>query len=289
MHTYHRQWEALWTHWLISYSDQEEKHFSEILKLIHTFEKNYSRFQETSLVSKLNLHKSISPSNEMLEMITHWLDAYQKTDGYFSLFVWSILENLWYDKDYSFKEKQSSPSVWNHIAFHNWTLTLWEDTTIDFGGFGKWYLIDKIAMYFKKHGISDRIINGWWDIRIQQDQRDHFGKIWLQHSEKKDILLWEISLLEWAITCSSIHERKRWKNNHLIDPKNGKSIITDVSSIYVYSGTACTADIASTTLSVCWEDNIPLYAQKLWVEYIIVLQDQKIVHSKNFPGIELFK
>lgn len=289
MNTYHRQWEALWTHRHISYIAEEEKHFSSIVRLIETFEKDYSRFKKESKITELNTTKKLSANHEFIDIITLWLNAYQKTDGYFSMFVWTALTNLWYDQNYSFKEKDNQSVIWRDIYINNWEIILWKDTTIDIWWFWKGYLIDKIGQYFTTNSIENRIINGGWDILINQEDIHLFKKIWLQHTVKKDLIIWEVSLLKWAITCSSIHERKRWNNNHLINPKTWKPVTTDISSIYVYSDNACIADIASTTLSVCWKDNIELYAKKLGVEYIIVFDDDSLLHSQFFPNLNIYK
>ena len=288
MNTYHWKWEALWTHRHISYKSDEESHFSTIIELMQSFENMYSRFDATSSLSVLNNKKHISAHEELVDIVYIWLDAHQKTDGYFSLCVWTVLTNLWYDKDYSFQVKENQKKMWEHISIHNWEITLWEDTTIDLWWLWKWYLIDKIGKYFNDNSITNRIINGGWDIAVQQENLVEFWNIWLQHTTKKEILIWEVALKQWAITCSSSHERKRWEHHHLINPKAWKPVQNRISSIYVYSDTATIADIASTTLCVCWEENIPYYAQILWVEYIIVYEDDTIIHSRHFPNIHLY-
>jgi len=289
MNTFHRKWVALWTHRHISYIAEEEKHFSHIATLLEKFENNYSRFKNQSTLTKLNTTKKLSTNEEFLKIINLWLHAYKETDGYFSMFVWTTLINLWYDQDYSFKEKYTQSAIWKDIYISNWEIILWKNTSIDIWWFWKGFLIDKIGKYFTTNGIENRIINGGWDILVHQENISIFKKIWLQHTVKKELLIWEVGILKWAITCSSIYERKRWHNHHLINPKTWKPVTTDISSIYVYCDNACMADIASTTLSVCWKENIALYAKRLWVEYIIIFDDDTLVYSQSFQGLNIYK
>jgi len=288
MNTYHRKSEALWTHRHISYIANKEEHFWNIEFIIKNFENDYSRFKNDSVINKVNTTKKIMATQELSELVNIWLEYYKKTEWFFSMFIWSVLTNLWYDADYSFIVKDKKELPGDCITMNDWEIILSKNTTLDFWWFGKGYLIDKIGNYFTQNGIQNRIINGWWDILINQEKSSYFGNIWLQHSSKKEMLIWEIQILKWSITCSSVHERKRWKNHHLIDPKTWKSVLTDIANIYVYSKSACKADIASTTLYVCWKENLASYAKKLWVKYIVIFNDSTFIHSKDFPGLVVY-
>ncbi len=285
METVRWEWEWLWTTWQIVYEGSDREHESNIIDMIEQFDDDYSRFKETSLLSVFNQTKTIlNPTKEFSGLLDIWLEAHTKTDGFFSPFVWVVLERLGYDKDYSFQYNWTGYVPYEEMLTQTGdTFTLWSNSSFDLGWYGKWFLVDKISWYLLSHWIDTRMISWGWDIRIQQDDASLLWKIALVHPLKKDIFFWEIVLEKWAITCSSWLERQWWHNHHLINPRNQQPSKSDIVAVYAYHKTACWADIASTTLFVCWVEHIESYAQKLGVAYLVLFDDDSYLHSVDFP------
>lgn len=119
-----------------------------ILSELQVFEKNYSRFLENSQISILNKQRFLpNPSQELIELIKIGLQFYHQTDGYFNPILGGILENLGYDKNYSFEIK--NPKNQNSADFESSLFqqiskpddfVVFESGKISFEGRGNWDL-----------------------------------------------------------------------------------------------------------------------------------------------------
>jgi thiamine biosynthesis lipoprotein len=132
-----------------------------VLKEIEIFEKTYSRFLENSQISTLNSQRYLqNPTQELLYLIQIGLYFYHKTDGYFNPILGGVLEDLGYDKDYSFAlknqdkiidgnfEKDLFQQVSNpkdFVVFEANKISFVGKGNWDLGGYGKGFLIDKIG------------------------------------------------------------------------------------------------------------------------------------------------
>ena len=86
------------------------------------FEQNYSRFLDTSYISKLNeTKKLVDFPSELFEMITLGELARVKSLQAFNIGVGSILEKIGYDKNYSFVAKNE-----NELSSINFTDSAFE-------------------------------------------------------------------------------------------------------------------------------------------------------------------
>lgn len=281
----HFRTEALWTHRYIVYQASSEVYHDKIDLSIKAFESRYSRFFSWSLISQLNCKKKIQVDDELIELMMIWCEAYKKTEGVFSPFLWSILSNLWYDAEYSFVQKgyfKNETAIWDEISMVWNEILLWSTTTFDVWWYGKWFLIDKIASYFIDQWVSNWIIDGWWDIRFQQDDLSIFGPIWIPHPTQNDMLIAEYASLSWAIATSSAHVRKRWVKwefHHLIDPETWVPSEGDILSVTVFSELACAADIWATALYIWWKNLFDELSDTLSVWYIAMLWDSQAVYT----------
>lgn len=282
--------QALGTHRRIQYEGTDADHHETIQHMILAFEQKYSRFLAWSLISQLNAQKSLlidETDEEFLELIRIWQDAFEKTWWIFSPFVWSILEQNWYDAQYSFTPSNISTPSESELNISWKTITLSEHSSYDMGWYGKWYVIDKIANYLTDQHISYWIIDGWGDIRTHSDEH-LFWPLWIPHPTQQDLLIAERSVTSWAITTSSALHRSRGDTHHLIDPHTWLASETDIVSVSVLADRACQADIASTTLFVAGLERLESLAHTLWVQYLILLQNNTIVSSKDIPWLEVY-
>lgn len=286
LHHYKKQW--LGTHWHISYEIQWKHLDSEITTFLEKFESRYSRFSPSSLISKLNKEKSIIANDEFLRVLKVWYQAYQKTWWVFSPFVWWVLDDLWYNKDYSFVSKKNISPIESEFSISWNTVRLWKKTTFDVGWYGKWYLIDILASYLIKNNITNRIINGWWDIRFQRRDEQYKKSIILSHPHDPTVAVAERKTDQGAVATSSAELRKWWDHHHLIDPRTKNSAHNSIRSISTFSSSACLADIASTTLYVWWDKVIHDIASLLWVWYVAMYQWNRVKYSEKTEWLRVF-
>lgn len=224
----------------------------ELYEFMEVFENKYSRFRDTSELSQLNETKIWKdPSVEFLELFRIAFRAYRETNGLFNIAVGSYLEKSGYNRDYSFQSDAVLPEVPNldevlHVGTDQVILT--KNARVDFGGFGKGYLIDLIAMFFKKKGIKYFLINGGGDIYVTSDKGDPV-QIYLQDPINRDVAAGAIYAKDQGFAASSPYLRS-WSSNgklftHLVS-KNGQ----EPKGVFVLASTAVWADIWATTLAV---------------------------------------
>lgn len=171
--------EGLGTFWYFELERGRELQILPILKnTIREFNQNYSRFDENSLVSQLNKNKELEVDNEeFIELLRLGIIYYTKTNKIFNFLLEGQLTNLGYDKDYTFQEKNNQlklPSPSLDLIIQNKTIFL-KKGGVDFGGFGKGFLIDKISKILQSQfQLQNFIINAGGDIFVTPKKHNHF-------------------------------------------------------------------------------------------------------------------
>lgn len=126
----------------------------ECFALCAVYEAQFSRFIPTSELSLLNTKKHAVVSPELFSVIERSYQAYSATQGLYNPLL--QVERLGYDRDFShLKNIQPEPSITSYnIDFkstirdpYSNTIILQSDQQLDFGGFLKGYLAEKIATH----------------------------------------------------------------------------------------------------------------------------------------------
>ncbi|MEP7104109.1 MAG: FAD:protein FMN transferase [Candidatus Dojkabacteria bacterium] len=281
--------EAIGTHWHIEIYDQVDLKTIEknIIDCCREFESNYSRFKETSLLSKLNKEKTfLNPSSEFLELLELGSKAKEITDGRFDIAVGTVLENLGYDSKYSFTSKESI--VEKEVNVNSEQVTISQNTRIDLGGIGKGFLIDKIANLIKDYDIKYFFINAGGDI-YSTSNFDKPIEFSLENPFVLDEAIGTIEIKDKALASSSSN-RRSWKDiktgkkfNHLIDMNKGENV-ENVAGIFVEGLNATNADIASTCLFISPIDAYRKIADFYNIEFLAVFTDKSYIKSNNYSG-----
>lgn len=216
--------------------------------LVTNYERDYSRFIVDSDISTLNQERSLSnPSLELLQLLTYGKQLYLRTDTTFNLLTGHLLEARGYDASYSFKDTETGASAGNPITDltlepNQITLT---QGNIDIGGFGKGYLIDKIAQLFASNfGLEEFFINGGGDMYATH-QNNQPITIYLEHPTIPGVMVGSTPLLHQGFAASSPHKRV-WTNasgthHHII-----ADILTS-DATFVKAASAADADAFATT------------------------------------------
>ena len=260
---------ALGTYWWVEIFEEVssfELVETTILDEIQAFEQNYSRFLDSSQIAILNRQRFIqNPSSELINLLQIGLDLFQKTEGYFNPVLGSVLENLGYDKNYSFQFKslQKTPNLENFITFEESKITLNREGNWDLGGYAKGYLGDKLVDILQaKFGIKNFLINGGGDILVKGDLSK---EIILENPFKPGYQIGKIILQNSALGASSTQKRN-WKSetknqnfSHIFNPIQNQPV--QKSASFVISKNALEADALATV--ICLIKDTPKLIQKL--------------------------
>jgi len=252
-------YKKLGTHWWFELFDCP-KDTEDIEKLLlaemDRFESAYSRFLPDSLVSQLNKERElINPPTEFLELLNIGLGGYKNTKGVFNITVGGVLESHGYDSKYSFKKQEtviglSNPMETIHIKEQDdfKTIHVTGDTRIDFGGFGKGYLIDRLAVILKEKGVQYFLINGGGDMYATSDHEAAI-EIILQNPQERDTAMGKLSIKNEAFAASSPYIRQ-WTSNGSTHTHLVAHADKSPGSVFVLAPTATDADMWATTIAI---------------------------------------
>lgn len=252
--------EALGTKWYIIFDESiEQLLISQVTKIVQDFENNYSRFKPNSIVGKYNAGKKISTSAEFTQMLKFAKELEKHSCGYFNRFSGKVLGNLGYGK---------------------------KEQGLDFGAFGKGWLLDKISSYLKQQNYKYFLINAGGDVLATKKSDGSHWTVGLEHPTKSNFAIGTLQLKNQALAASSPFKRN-WKNdnknyNHLINGKTGKPIQKN-RAVFTLSKNAKTADGLATALCVMPIQTAKKISHTFSTEFLII-QNNKITQSKKFTA-----
>lgn len=251
------EFEALGTHWSIEIINNlaDPDLTNALTQKVADFENNYSRFNPNSLLSQLNTNKRLNnPPEEFIEMLRFAKDVYKASDGVFNISVGGSLNSLGYSKRQ--KGTKVDQSIWDNVVITKKYITIPKNCELDFGGFGKGWLIDQIGTMLKENGREQFIINGGGDILVNTNKPVELA---LEHPHDETRKIGTTRIQNGALACSSSVKRS-WKKggkrqHHIIDPRSGKPSKSQVISTFVRANSALVADVMATILMIAPELN----------------------------------
>jgi thiamine biosynthesis lipoprotein ApbE len=270
--------EALSTKWQILIDqdcDSIDKLKTEILQLVNDFESKYSRFIPTSLVGRLNKGEKIEPDHTLDQMLEFGKKLEKISQGHFSLKVGKILGKLGYGGG---------------------------DQDLDFGSFGKGWLIDEISKFLKEKEIVFFLISGGGDVFGTTKKNGDSWKVALEHPTDVKKAIGIVQIKDQALAASSSNKRS-WKNDggsvsedvadiennesgnddtshHLVDVKNNTLAPTN-RAVFILAKNAKSADGVATATYVSPQELWSRTCQEFQTE-CLVISDNKITKSSGF-------
>ncbi len=253
-HTAILELDALGTHWWIEPIGAElsAELTSDITSFIKTFEQTYTRFSDTSLLGQLNLHKRLArPSKEMLAMLEFARGFQKTTGGVFNISVGGELVRRGYGRT---GQGSISASFWDEVTLTPEEIRIPGEISLDFGGFGKGWLIDQLGELMASEGTPYFIINGGGDILVRSSEPIEFA---LEHPVDASKQIGSTRIQQGALAVSSGIKRS-WQSggqhqHHIIDPRTGKPSDSDIVSSYIRADSALVADVCATVLLIAPE------------------------------------
>ncbi len=248
----------------VSIIDLEESRahaaFHHVLSMGHKYENTFSRFIPDSELSQLNEHKSLSVSPMFMEVMLVAHDLVEKTNSLFNPLV--QIERFGYTKNFA-ALTESTITLDNDYALYNTTfsdisinkydlsITLHKNQKLDFGGFLKGYVAQKMIQSLKDfHGA---IVNIGGDIYTHGYAHDNTPFEFCIHNPVTDDAI-PITAHNSGIATSGIYKRK-WSTEtkeffHILNTDGTANPDTDLISATVLSGDGAEAD-AFATVAIC--------------------------------------
>lgn len=268
--------------------------FPLLFNRLKEIEARFSRFLPNSELTKLNsnIGEWQPASEEYIYLLKKSQKFNQLTNGNFDVTLKSTLDQLGYDKDYSFTEKTSLVALRAEekkpflINEKDSKVLLYKE--VDFGGIGKGYALDVLSRMLCEHGIEHFYINAGGDIIAKRGPSAAAWVVILEHPDDSSMAIGTIEIDNCSIAASSGNKRKWGKDlHHLINAKT-KRPATEVKAIFVVSPTGMEADVYATSIFCAgFEAGIAL-SRELPVEILIISSENKMYQSQGF-NCQLFR
>lgn len=231
--------------------------FEKLWQAVFIFESRFSRFlprSELSLFNK-NAGQTTTISAEFKKLLEATKAISIETGGLFNPFVLPILHKIGYQQSFVKKyandtqedySKRQYATIVNLIINNNEATIPW-GTAIDFGGIGKGYLADQLAILMPKD-----VVGYWFSIggdftTFGTDENGHNWQVRIEDSRNTGTVLkkWIVDALpnKYGIATSSILERKGSGWHHIIDTRDQRPASSDVAVATVCCGSAAKADV----------------------------------------------
>ena len=255
--------------------------------LLSEFENNFSRFKDSSLVTRLNSDRELlHPSAEFVTLLNLGLKLYNDTDGIFNLLIGETLNARGYDAQYSFTSKTEPATIPNpneSLIITEGKVTL-SSGQIDLGGYGKGYVIDLIAaQLYTKLGLKYFLINGGGDMYGTSDNGVPIT-IYLEHPTEVQTYIGSTTIFNCGFAASSPHKR-RWKSgdktyHHIVDTKSQKEPSLD--GTFVIAPTALLADVYGTVAMLATASHMNTFADRHQLGIASFTLPNSLVHNQQF-------
>lgn len=252
------EFEALGTHWWIEiWNDPPQSSVQCIVNEVARFERTYSRFKPDSQFSILNRQKRlVQPTTELLAMLAFAKEMHETSNGIFNISVGGTLARTGYGRGQS---AHTDNHLWEKIIIRDDEIVLPNECEIDFGGFGKGWLIDRVGALLRNEGHTHYVINGGGDILVSAPNPIELA---LEHPLDPSQMIGNTRLVRGALAVSSSVKRA-WVQggihyHHIIDPRTDSSSSSDILTTYVRADSALIADTMATILLIEPSLNQPL-------------------------------
>jgi len=236
---------------------------------LHEFEKRYSRFRESSLISRINASAGIHAvdiDRELSSILAlcdwfHWVSR-----GIFDPTMLP-LERLW---DYHVDtpsvpssdavEKAKSLVGWKHVQRSEMSVFLpIKGMALDIGGIGKEYAVDRVFEMAEDAGLTDVMVDFGHDVRVLGHPPEGGGwRIGLEDPRCPGRCWTGVGLSSMAIATSGNYARGfEWQGKrygHILDPRTGYPVDNGSLSTSVVAPTCTEAGILSTAAFIFGAD-----------------------------------
>ncbi len=271
--------------------------FAALWLYIYKFEQRFSRFLEKSELSLINKNsgKPHYASKQMIQLCMRSLDLSQQTEGLHNPFILPALIKTGYAHN-SLVMHRDDPLPEYHgtriakptelrVSLSESTVTIPSDTSLDFGGIGKGYLADMLA----DEPAIKKLTGYWFSIGgdVAGAGTDESGNPWrvrIQNAHQKEqTLTFEITQQDtFHIATSGTIEKtglingKPW--HHIIDPRTGKTAVSDTLLATVSARSTAEADVLATSAIILSSKKaLPFLRRQGALSALMQLRDRTIM------------
>lgn len=276
--------------------------------IMRDYEEKLSFFKENSEISKVNRNAAkgfTKVSLDTFEILKNSTYYSKLTNGIFDITIAPLVEEWEINSnnpkvlsEKKVKELKTLVDYEDVILNENnlSVMLLRENQKIDLGGIAKGYIADKIIEFYKENNINSAIINIGGNIKVL-GKKDH-DSLWSvgiyepkKHSEK---CICSIEVEDKSVVTSGAYERAFiYKDElycHILNPKTGYPIKSDLKSITIVSDKSIDGDSLSTPLFIMGKNKAYEFMKKHNISGVMITDKDEIIVTKNLlEGFKLFE
>lgn len=137
---------------------------------------------------------------------------------------------------------------------------------LDLGGIAKGYVVDSIRQYAKAHGIDKGYVNfGSSSMLLLRNRKGSDWDLSLTHPRKEGATYCTLPAKDVTVATSGDYQNYYMVNgvrySHLIDPRTGRPMQSDLLSVTVLTSDACLGDALATALTVGGLERLKAFVQ----------------------------
>lgn len=254
----------------------------ELLEVVATYDKTWSRFRTDSLVSGLSRSAGkITLQGHAVRLQEVYSTLYRLSGGAMTPLIGSSLERLGYDATYALKPSGSPlpPPRWEDVL--DWAgteMSAKEPVVVDTGAAGKGQLVDLLGGVLREAGYADFLLDGSGDMLHAGNQP---VTVALEHPYNPRQAIGTVELHNSAL-CASASNRRVWGDglHHVLDGTTGKPVHTTVAT-WTMAESALVADGLATALFMV--EPAPL-EKEFDFSWLTVSSSGAAAFSKGFEG-----
>ena len=261
----------------------------EIFQELDKLEQQFSRFINNSDISRINALKqneSIRIGLATFECLKQSKQLFSETNGIFNINVGSWV-SYWRDRhgeqslEKNVQNRTRQNTDWDFLKLDEKNITvtsLSKSISLDLGGIGKGYAIDRIATLLREWDIESALIHGGTSTALALDEPtgEKGWPITISHPDKTSGIIKKIFLKNRALSGSGLE-----KGQHIIDPRTGRPVEHNCAA-WASTEDATSSDALSTAFMIMSPDEIEAYCAKYPdTQALIVLKDSEDSVTKD--------
>jgi len=236
---------------------------------VANFETKYSRFRDNSLISEINRNAGVAWTEidtEVESIFAICDDLHFMTQGVLDPTMLPLI-HLWdYRRTHtqlpSDTEVESARSLvgWRKVERKPGGVFLPEKgMSLDLGGFGKEYAVDKVAAIAVGHGLTGCLVDFGRDIHaIGTPPNGPAWHIGLENPEVPGSSWGSLAAINLGIATSGDYRRffehSGQRFGHILDPRSGRPVINGILAVTIAANSCLEAGVLSTTVFVLGEE-----------------------------------
>jgi thiamine biosynthesis lipoprotein len=275
---------------------------ADALGWLGAFEAKFSRFRETSLVSRINAaagREWVPTDPEMERLLDLAEGLHNLTDGILDASMLPLLRVWDWKKVHltlpSRSEVEAARGLtgWRKVQRRSGAVFLpHEGMGLDFGGFGKEFAVDRLAQLAAGRGIRDALIDLGRDIYALGGNGVHpFWHVGIEDARHPGTCRGGLALSHRAVSASGDHARcfhhhgRRY--GHILDPRTGWPVANGVRGVNVIAQSCMEAGVYSTAICVLGaREGLDFAARARHVD-VLIQSDADVHASRNFARWEV--